>query len=529
MIYHIVLKASDSMKNTEQNRKILLWEKPIFNYVVVGGSVLFIFLLFLYMTKSTPIAGDDWGYAVNGMKGNPFKTAIEFYYSWSGRFFSELWGFIVAPRKWLWNILNPLLFTFIYIFVLLLTSKKNKWLSTVLVALALILNVNSTVRMQTYTWVMGDTYVVPLMITLGYLVLAEKKILNTDKVKPLMILFSSFCCFYVGLTMENIAAVLVFAIMLLAGYDYFKNHRINTTLIINGIIAFISFMIMRSSPGSAYRLLREHAEWSETFFLIRMLDNVPLFMQYSFIENKILIITLSLVSILLVAKKTWAVYPSKKNTWYSILSIAYLTFMLFVSVSMNLDAFIPLDLSVFYDSTSYFVWFIWIIYVALIFFIVAYYIDDIYLRTKTIFFIMLGGSGNFVMLLSPIFGPRSALYFIYFIMIAVLLMMDEIDIENPYVLLLVSLCGIVLIGRKTNEFIYKSQLVQQVEAERQSIIAYHQDHPEITEIYIPRMPLYSLHSADIEEWDTYHFEVFKKYFKLNEEAKIIFYWKDSYN
>ena len=62
-------------------------------------GALFIFVLFYYMTVRTPLAGDDWGYAVNGMSGNPFVKAWEFYFTWSGRYFAELWGFIVAPRK----------------------------------------------------------------------------------------------------------------------------------------------------------------------------------------------------------------------------------------------------------------------------------------------------------------------------------------------------------------------------------------------------------------------------------------------
>ena len=47
-------------------------------------GALFIFVLFYYMTVRTPLAGDDWGYAVNGMSGNPFVKAWEFYFSWSG-------------------------------------------------------------------------------------------------------------------------------------------------------------------------------------------------------------------------------------------------------------------------------------------------------------------------------------------------------------------------------------------------------------------------------------------------------------
>ena len=88
--------------------------KIIRNY---GKTILMataVFCFFAVITYLTPLAGDDWGYALNGMKGTPFSTAVEFYFSWSGRFFSELWGFLVAPNKWLWNILNPAFFTVIF-------------------------------------------------------------------------------------------------------------------------------------------------------------------------------------------------------------------------------------------------------------------------------------------------------------------------------------------------------------------------------------------------------------------------------
>ena len=92
-------------------------------------GALFIFVLFYYMTVRTPLAGDDWGYAVNGMSGNPFVKAWEFYFTWSGRYFAELWGFIVAPRKGLWNFLNPALFAGIYVLLYQIVNPKRNPLS----------------------------------------------------------------------------------------------------------------------------------------------------------------------------------------------------------------------------------------------------------------------------------------------------------------------------------------------------------------------------------------------------------------
>ena len=134
------------------------------------------------MSKKTPLAGDDWGYALNGLKQNPLKSAWEFYFSWSGRFFSELWGFVVAPRKWLWNILNPLLFTaiFLSIFKIAVRVETGGHISALLI-MTMMLNINADIRMQTYTWIMGTTYVIPLALSLIYFSLVLEDFQKLDE------------------------------------------------------------------------------------------------------------------------------------------------------------------------------------------------------------------------------------------------------------------------------------------------------------------------------------------------------------
>ena len=94
------------------------------NFYILAS--IFVLMLFAYITCKTPLAGDDWGYALNGSAGTPIKTALEFYNSWSGRFFSELWGMIVPCHKWIWNIVNPLLFMGIFICIYKLAYIQNK-------------------------------------------------------------------------------------------------------------------------------------------------------------------------------------------------------------------------------------------------------------------------------------------------------------------------------------------------------------------------------------------------------------------
>ena len=84
----------------------------------------------------------------------------------------------------------------------------------------------------------------------------------------------------------------------------------------------------------------------------------------------------------------------------------------------------------------------------------------------------------------------------------------------------------LIIGDRTREYIHKYCLVGIKQNERLEIIKYYQQHPEVEEAWIPRFPIFTVHGADVEIGDTYHFETFKDYYKLPQSAdKIIFYYE----
>ena len=266
------------------------------NYAAFLLGIVFIATLFFLISKWTPVAGDDWGYALNGIKSNPWEMAISFYKTWSGRFFSELWGFIVAPNKALWNVLNPILFTLIFIFSMLLTASKKNYFASGLLILMLILRVSSDLRMETYTWIMGSTYVVPLMLMLIYLYIVERKVIHNKIIDAKWsLVFTSIICFYVGLTMENAAIIMLLAQILLLIYYFYYHHRICFFLTTNMMISAISFVLMRISPGSAFRLIRDHSVWNEQSIIVKVGNNIPNFIKFTFIDNRYLIFALSSV------------------------------------------------------------------------------------------------------------------------------------------------------------------------------------------------------------------------------------------
>lgn len=465
---------------------------------------IFIFLLFLYMTCKTPLAGDDWGYALNGIQSNPFQMAIEFYNSWSGRFFSELWGFLIAPNKFLWNIINPILFTGIFILMYLLIKNNRNSLLIILLLIAGIFTVSADLRMETYSWIMGTTYVIPLFLALlyFYLIFISK---NNSILKRIL---SNACLFIIGLMMENIAATMILAVIVLNIKYYIEHKKISFDLIINLIISVISFTIMRLSPGSTARLLRDHAEWSELSFWKKFASSYDNFLFQTFIKNKftIGIFSLSLIVLMLFSKKN-------VNAIYRIISIIISLLCVFSLFSYLLLG----KANIFNDQSSWFGFFFWPIFITNSFATLLVGCQD---NFKSIFFLLLAGASAFAMCFSPLYEARSSLYLVYFSLVVSSLVFSEVDINRVIKYFCYTLF-IILICIKVSDFCYKYYLVGKAQAERLEVIKYYQEHPEDKEVWIDRFPIYTVHGADIEPDDTYHLETFRDYYKLPQDYKNI--------
>ncbi|MFV0479257.1 MAG: DUF6056 family protein [Anaerorhabdus sp.] len=486
--------------------------------------VLF-FALFFLISYWTPLAGDDWGYALNGLKGNPIELALQFYFTWSGRFFSELWGFVVAPNKWLWNILNPLLFTGIAFLMFCLVNPKKKKLSILLLIFFLILSVKDYVRMETYTWIMGTTYVVPLFLFLLYLYFAKLMILDYNKNK---VVFGSSLIlnFIIPLWMENIATTLIFANILFIIHLFFHDRTQVKKFIWLLLLSSLSFLILRLSPGASYRLINDHSAWLNLSLFEQIQHNWNNFLTYTFLDNKYLILTFSLT---LLGTLYSHRFNYKGKSW--IFTPLALIFSLGALQSMSSFIYGQTGWSfllIFFDlSSSGSVTLLSVFYtlyaLATFFVLVTFLLDT--LQWTSVFFTLIAGSSTLVMLFSPIFGARSSLYFIFLIILLIASLYNSLDIHptlnSCIAILLFSLC---LIWAKN--YYTKYTLVHQAQIERLDRIEWIKENPQLDEAWIERFPIMSVHSADIEDDDTYHQDVFKQYYNLDEDLKLIFYWPE---
>lgn len=483
------------------NKKVF---RPIF-----AISCVFIFLLFFYMSYKTPIGGDDWGYYLTSQNYNAIQGALMFYQTWSGRFFSEIWCFFMSSHKFIWNIVNSLLFVGLFICVYkLIDPKKDKPFYIVLI-IGLMFTVENNLRMETYTWITGTIYVVSLFLSLLYLLSIDNYV--KTKRKNIILYFNNIFLFIIGMMIENIAVSMLLIILVLVAYAFIKKDRyLLVCLLINLVSIGLSFAIMRMSPGSAVRLLQDHAEWSKLSFFTKIANQYPNFIKYTFINNDHLIITLSVIMIITV------ILSNKINKLYKaiLICIDVLSVVAIVFASSN---------SIF-SETSLFSYIYWPCYVIGAIVCLCFVINDLNNRNKAIVLFLLAGFSTTSMLLSPIFGSRTEIYFIYYVIVLIGLFINEIN--TKYIKVVIAIVFLGMIINRTNIFVNKYRLVGIAQQERLQIIEYYKDHPEVEEAWIPRFPIDSIHGADIEEGDDYHFETFKEYYGLPQpKDKIIFYFE----
>ncbi len=474
---------------------------------------IFVLALFAYITYKTPLSGDDWGYYINGSLGTPIKTALEYYMSWSGRFFSELWGMIVPCHKWIWNIVNPLLFFGIFICIYKLAYVKDMHILTCLLILSMMLSVDDNLRMETYSFIMGTTYIIPLFLSLLYFVLIDKmmKLNLYDKKLKTFFYLINIPLFIIGLMMENIAATMIVGELVLIIYAYFNKKKALKYLIINLLISVISFTIMRLSPGSATRLLNEHPAWYQMSLLEKITSAYPNFLSITFIKNNYAITLFSICMILLI------LFSHKKVK----LSIKIINIIVLVLGIINVFSFVFAD-TFLNDYNSLYSFIFWPIYTLNAFVVLFVYIEEEYRKIKAVFLLMIAGCSALVMLYSPIYGSRCAVYIVYYLIVVSTIILDSTNINKRSITIILFIMFMFIVADRSKEYIYKYHLVGIRQEERLKRIQYYKSHPEIDEVWIRRFPIYTIHGAD--DGDAYRYETFKVYYGLPQSAENIHFY-----
>lgn len=377
------------------------------------------------------------------------------------------------------------------------------------------LSVDDNLRMETYSWIMGTTYIIPLFLSLLYFVIVDNLLKNEvyDWKLITFAIIDNLFLFIIGLMMENIAASMIVGIVFVLVYAYLYKRKAVKYVIPNLAFSILSFVLMRMSPGSASRLNGEHAAWAKLSLFEKLANAYPNFLNMTFIENNYAILLFSICLILLVC------FSRKKNKVQKIIPILVLLMGI-----VTVFSFVFTDVLV--NPTSVYSFIFWPIYIINAFYVLFTYLDNDYRKNKAIFMLMFAGCNALVMLYSPIYGSRSAIYTVYYLIVVSILVLDFVNINKHYVKTIILILLVLIIGDRTREYVHKYHLVGIKQTERLEIIKYYQQHPEVEEAWIPRFPIFTVHGADVEIGDTYHFETFKDYYKLPQSAdKIIFYYE----
>lgn len=486
-------------------------------YVV---SVVFVFAFFYYISSKVPLAGDDWGYALNGMKHNPFVLAFEFYFTWSGRFFSELYGFIVTPYKWFWNILNAGLFALIIYSILKIAGLKKSITASLLI-IFLMFSVKDELRMETYTWLMGTTYLIPLALSLFYFSIVLKNIEKYSRIEKWMIPILGIILFVSSFMMENATVVLVFANFLFLVYIFIRDRTIPITYLSFFLISLLGLILIRVSPGASSRLVRDHSAWINLSIFEQLRFNYTNFIRFTFIEHRYLVLVFSGLALLKLLEN---LIKERKYLVFTLIHSLFFIIAAFTSLTLTINSRFPNEIfNLFIDVNSYFNLIFWPLFILVVFHFIyiSFKKED---QLKLFFFVLLAGISNGVMMLSPIFGYRSSLYTVYYLIVVCAIIYSSLNQKIFSKLLIIPL--IVLCFSTSKQLLYKYNLVQSVHNIRLSQIQYYLDNPEVKDIWLIRYPIFTIHGGDIETDDLYHMEVFKEFYGLADDTTLNFYFPE---
>ena len=493
------------------------WDTQYSFYLILG---LF-FILFLIISYWSPMAGDDWAYAVNAQGQHPLLMAIERYWTWSGRFFSEFWGYAITNSKWLWDWLNPVIFTAILYLLCKNAGGKSHPIASVLLIVFLMLTVNEYLRMQTYTWMMGTTYVIPLLLLLIYVLILKDFIFNVSIAKKQWLILCILNA-VIPLWMENAAAIVLGGDVLVLIYLLCKDKTKIRKMLVLTAIGGIATAIIALSPGAHQRLLLDHADFVSLSLFEKVYANLNPFIKLTFMDNAWLIRVLSVVLMVFafvkrkenkLMQKTWWLFDIALS-WGLIQTFAY---NLYQMTDNKFFWAICTPESYDFRKTNLLFYGLWVIAVL----VILYTLMKDKKKWISLYVFCCAGGANMAMMLSPIFDARSSIYTVYLLILLTAMVFEELKMSKQINALCITVLCTVCIYR-SYEYLSLYHEVSEVTWARKEYIDWYLGDRSITEGEMPSYPQMSVHSADIDPSDEFHMYYFLRYYDLDPNLKLTF-------
>ena len=398
-------------------KKIFDWLKKPFNIYMM---ILFIVIIALGIL--IPYGGDDWGNYLfhNDSFLEMLGATKRFYLSYEGRFFSRLLLMILVQHQYLWAIINASLMSFLYYMLIkIIGVKDNKFIYPLL--LMCILFIDMQTFAQVYVWKTGNiTYFIPMVFAV-FLIYLRRDFLEKDKnikfrkldylLIPLAFIFSMF--------VENVAVGIIMVCLLNLIYGYLKYKKVDKAMLFCLIASCLGFILMLISPGNIKRMAIENGFGNLSFFE-KIIHNIPNLITYTFIKNSFLVLLMLIIM--------FKIIKTIKNKYLKVFYYLSIAFIPFITLIINiLSCFITINnsyLKILLDTSRWYISLYWILFAILFILLIFYYFKSSK-KKKLIYFIILALASNGAMMISPVWGGRTACFTTFMLYIVALILLFD--------------------------------------------------------------------------------------------------------
>lgn len=403
-------------------------KKPLFWYCII----LFVFAFLMGILL--PLGGDDWNNYLNGQCSFDciIRIAQSAYMTFEGRFFSRICDSLFVPHQLIWAFTSAGMLTFVYYALIKIINPKKTFIMPLLL-LSLLL-VDAEAFAQVYVWKTGNiTYFFPLFFTI-FLIWYKKDCFKVDKKdKWYMFLILPIITFFFSMFVENMTVGIITICGFFIVLKLIKNKKMDWLMFICFLISIFGLILMITSPGTQLRL-SESTDFSELSLIGKFIYNVPTLINYTFIKNSFLILILSFTMILLINKI--------KGSKLKIVGIIFVTVIPIMTSLVNFITYVlGSDIRIVHrllNAENWYIMLYWIIFIFLFLFLVFKY----YRKEKIILFIILALVGNGSMMISPIWGGRTAYLTTLALYVVCIMVLNNEKISKEKFLEKISIFGI---------------------------------------------------------------------------------------
>ncbi len=473
-----------------------------------------IFLFFVTILLFVPIVGDDWNNYLIGQTGivSSIKNTIEMYCTWEGRFVSRLLINLLTCHRIIYCVITAFLITALCFFIANFFKTKHKW-GIYAITMIFLLTLERTMWGQSFLYVAGSiTYLFPTVLVLGYFFCYFQVILKKAKRSWYDYLFSILFSFLVTMFVENIAFAYVFGNALLLFYQWYKTKRVDYFLLFNTIFSFIGAFLMLISPGNALRMMVDEQAFGQLSLLAKIRSNTMNFVCYTFLWNIPVLILFTLVLLVMIHRTVTGCFLK-----YA-LSVLLLIIMLCICGALFLKYYDLSNVGWQFLLAHHRILFLFLLALVLLFCYFFFRHVSSENKEKILFLLVLGISSNLIMMISPVWGGRTALFTVILLFMALLYLLLEITNLKQHriyfklshglgLLSIFLMMGYLFAYWQVHEFCdFRNQSIhEQLQKQSDPIIVY-------------ATPKLLLEGND--PLDEYHVMTFKKYYHIPQEVEL---------